>query len=286
LESSQCPWRITVEDPPGAAPKKTEQYTILLYVSKAIPCKRLGKKGKLDKSMEDSYQGRSPIFYARVAGWIYLIAMALSLFTQMYVPGKVDIPHNVPATAHNLSAFAGLYRTASVVDILIFVSDVVIAWAFYELLKGVERELALLGAFLRVGDAAILTTATLCGVVALRLVSGAEYLEGIDSKELAGLARLAMSVRGAGLFAGFVFLGAGSTVFAFLLFKSRLVLRLLPAWGMLASPLLALGSLGTLLSPWFAANLSMLAMLPMFFYEVPLGLWFVVKGVQVQSQAN
>jgi len=234
--------------------------------------------------MEDSYHGRSPIFYARVAGWIYLIAMALSLFTQMYVPDKIDVPHNVSATAHNLSAFAGLYRTAIVVDILIFVSDVVIAWAFYELLKDVDRELALLGAFLRVADAAILATATLCGVVALRLVSGAEYLEGMDLKELAGLARLAIGIRGAGLYAGFVFLGAGSTVFAFLLLKSRLVPRLLPAWGMLASPLLALGSLGTLLSPWFAANLSMLAMLPMFFYEVPLGLWFVVKGVQEQGR--
>ena len=51
---------------------------------------------------------------------------------------------------------------------------------------------------------------------------------------------------------------------------------------MFASPLLALGSLATLLSPWFAANLSMLSMVPMFFYEVPLGLWFLVKGVRVQ----
>src|SRR5215471_17265506 len=155
--------------------------------------------------MKDSDEGRSLVFYARVAGWIYLIAMALSLFTQMYVPGKIDVPHNVAATAQNLSAFAGLYRTGIVIDILIFVSDVVIAWAFYELLKGVDRELALLGALLRVADAAILTTATLGGIVALRLVSGAEYLQGMDAKDLAGLARLAMAIRGAGLYAGFVF---------------------------------------------------------------------------------
>jgi len=232
--------------------------------------------------MKDSYQGRSPVFYARVAGWIYLVAMLLSFFTQMYVPGKINVPHNVSAVAHNLSAFAGLYRTAIVFDILIFVSDVVMAWAFYELLKGVDRELALLGAFLRIADAAILTTATLFGIIALRLVSGAEYLEGMDSRELAGLARLSMNIRGAALFAGFVFLGAGSTVFAFVLWKSRFVPQLLPAWGMLASPLLALGALGTLLSSWFAANASMMAMVPMFFYEVPLGLWFVVKGVQAK----
>jgi len=232
--------------------------------------------------MEYTYQGRSPVFYARTAGWIYLIAMALALYTQMYVPARISASHSVSAAAYNLSALGGIYRTAIVVDILVFVSDVVIGWVFYELLKGVDRELALLGAFLRVANAAILTTATLCGVVALRLVSGAEYLEGIDSKELAGLAQLALGIRGAGMYAGFVFLGAGSTVFAVLLLKSRMVPPLLPAWGMFASSLLALGSLGTLLSPWFAANLSLPAMLPMGLYEVTLGLWFVVKGVQVQ----
>lgn len=234
--------------------------------------------------MEDSHRSRSPIFYARVAGWIYLIAMLLSLFTQAYVPGKINVPHDVSATAHNLSAFAGLYRTAIVVDILIFVSDVVIAWAFYGMLKGVDTEVALLGALLRVADAAILTTATLFGIIALRLVNGTEYLAGMDSRELASLARLAIGIRGAGMYAGFVFLGAGSTVFAFLLLKSRLVPRLLPAWGMFASPLLALGSVATLLSPWFAANLSMLTMIPMFFYEVPLGLWLVFKGLQTEGR--
>jgi hypothetical protein len=37
--------------------------------------------------------------------------------------------------------------------------------------------------------------------------------------------------------------------------------------------------------PWFAANLSMLSMVPMFFYEVPLGLWFLIRGVRAPSAA-
>ncbi|MGO9948066.1 MAG: hypothetical protein ACLPWG_14580 [Steroidobacteraceae bacterium] len=32
-----------------------------------------------------------------------------------------------------------------------------------------------------------------------------------------------------------------------------------------------------------AANASMTYMVPMFFYEVPLGLWFLVKGVQAPT---
>ena len=52
---------------------------------------------------------------------------------------------------------------------------------------------------------------------------------------------------------------------------------------MFASSLLVLGSLGTLLSPWFAANLSLQATAPMFFYEVPLGLWVLIKGLKVPA---
>ena len=226
---------------------------------------------------------RSPLFYARVVGCIYLVAMALSMFTQVYVPGKIVVPGDVAATAHNLIAFEGLFRLGIVVDILIFVSDVVIAWAFYELLEPVDGALARLGAFLRIADAAVLAAVTLNGLVSVRLLSGVDYLQGIERQQLEGLARLFITVRGTGLNIGFVFLGSGSTVFAYLLFKSRYVPRVLSGWGMFASALLALGSLATLLSPWFAANLSLLSMGPMFFFEVPLGLWFLIRGVRTRQ---
>ena len=53
--------------------------------------------------------------------------------------------------------------------------------------------------------------------------------------------------------------------------------------GGFASLALAIGSLATILFPWFAANTSMTYMVPMFFYEVPLGLWFLVKGVRAPT---
>jgi hypothetical protein len=205
------------------------------------------------------------------------------MFSQMYVPARIVVAGDTAATARHLVALQGLYRAGIVVDILVFVSDVVLAWAFYELLKPVDAALARLGAFLRIADAAILAGVTLNGVVSLRLLSGADYLQGISPEQLQGLARLFMGMRGTGLYIGFVFLGAGSTLFAYLLYKSRYVPRVLAGWGMFASPLLALGSLATLLSPWFAAHASLPSMVPMFFYEVPMGLWLVIKGVQMPA---
>ena len=210
--------------------------------------------------------------------------MSLSLFTTLYVGNKVIVPGDAATIAHNIARFEGLFRAGIGIDILVFVSDVIIAWAFYELLHSVDSALARLGLFLRIADAAVLASVTLSGFITLRLVSGTDYLKAVGSQQSQGLARLFMSIRSDGQFIGFVFLGLGSTVFAYLLFKSRYVPRVLSGWGMFASPLLAIASLGSLLSPGFRANLSEPLMGPMFFYEVSLGLWFLIKGVRI-SQA-
>jgi Domain of unknown function (DUF4386) len=224
---------------------------------------------------------RSPLFYARVAGVIYLSAMALSIFSQVFVLDRLVVQGDARATAANILASEGLFRLGIAVDVTIAASDVVIAWAFYELLKAVDRSLALMGAFLRVADGVILAVTTFSALLTLRLLSGVDYLQAFDGSQLQSLARLSVSARGAGFFIAFVFLGLGSAVFAYLLFKSRYVPRVLAGWGVFASLLLALGSLAVILSSWFATNASMIYMLPMFFYEVPLGLWFLIRGVDV-----
>jgi hypothetical protein len=224
---------------------------------------------------------RSPLFYARVAGVIYLSAMALSIFSQVVVLGRLVVEGDVRATAENILASEGLFRVGIAIDVIIAASDVVIAWAFYELLKTVDRSLALVGALLRVADGAILAVTTFSALLTLRLLSGIDYLQSFDDSQLQSLARLSISARGSGFYVAFVFLGLGSAVFAYLLFKSRYVPRVLAGWGVFASLVVMLGSLGVILSSTFAANASMIYMLPMFFYEVPLGLWFLIRGVDV-----
>ncbi len=125
---------------------------------------------------------------------------------------------------------------------------------------------------------------TFSGLITLRLLSGIDYLRAFDPAQLRYcLARLFVSARGLGFDVGFMFLGLGSTVFAYLLFQSRYVHKALAGWGIFASLAVAIGSLATILFPWFAANVSMTYMVPMFLYEVPLGLWFLVKGVRVPT---
>ncbi len=84
---------------------------------------------------------RPPLFYVRVAGSIYLIAMALGIFSQVFVLGRIVVPGDAAATANNILTSEGLFRLGIAVDVITFVSDAVIARAFYELLNPVDKSL-------------------------------------------------------------------------------------------------------------------------------------------------
>jgi hypothetical protein len=80
------------------------------------------------------------------------------------------------------------------------------------------------------------------------------------------------------------FFAAGSTLFSYLLLRGRMVPVPLARLGVYASILLAVGLplqlAGTLRSP-----VTLLMWVPMAAFEVPLGLWLLMKGVRTPAHA-
>jgi hypothetical protein len=217
---------------------------------------------------------------AKVVGCIYLIAMATSIFAQAYARGPLIVAGDAVQTAINIAASERLFRIGSIIHLLTFASDAMLAVALYIVLKPVNRSVALLAASWRLVDCGILAVNLLNDFAILQVVSGAEYLRAFDTKQLQALARLFYNIEGAGFQIGFVFLGLGSTVFSYLWLKSRYVPRGLAAWGILASLVLAFGTLTIMLFPRLGAGVGLTYMAPMFFYEVGMGLWLLVKGLR------
>lgn len=219
---------------------------------------------------------------AKVVGFIYLIAMATSMFAELYAQGPLIVRGDAMQTAINIAASERLYRIGSVIHLLTFASDAVIAVALYVVLRPVNRNVALLAAFWRLANCAILAVSILNDFAALRFLSGADYLRAFEPEQLQVLARVFISVRAAGFQVGFVFLGLGSTVFSYLWLKSRYIPRGLAAWGIFSSLLLALGTLAIMVFPGLAV-VGLTYMAPMFFYEVGLGLWLLIKGLRIPA---
>jgi hypothetical protein len=222
---------------------------------------------------------------ALVIGILYPIQMATGVFGEIFARGKLIVRGDPARTAENIMAFEQLFRLSIVGDLLTYILVMVLTWALYVLLRPVNRNLALLGAFFRLSELAVLSVATVNSLLILKLLSGASYLKAFEPGQVQSLVMLAYNTQGLGMTVGFVLLGLGSAIYAYLLLKSRYVPKALALLGIFSSLLLALGTLAIMVFPGLGA-MGMAYMMPMGLYEVGLGLWLLVKGLRTPSPVN
>jgi hypothetical protein len=216
---------------------------------------------------------------AKVAGFLYLFTMVTANFAEFYARGRLLVGGDAVQTAKNIAASERLFRLGTVSNLITFASVVILLWAFYVVLKPINRNVALLAAFWRLAECSIFALITLNDFVALRLLSGADYLRAFDTQQLHALAYTFVRAHDAGYFIGLVFFGLGSTVFAYLWFKSRYIPRALAAWGIFSSLVVAIVTLAIMVFPSLAAALGLVYFAPIFIFEVTLGFWLLVKGI-------
>lgn len=219
---------------------------------------------------------------ARVIGILYPIQMATGIFGEVFARGQLIVRGDPARTAENIMASEQLFRLSIAGDLITYILVMVLTWALYVLLRPVNRHLALLGAFFRLSELAVLCVATVNSLVVLRLLSGATYLKTFEVGQLHSLVMLAYNTQGQGMMVGFILLGLGSAVFAYLLLQSRYVPKALAALGIFSSLLLALGTLAIIVFPGLGV-IGMSYMMPMGIYEVGLGFWLLIKGIKVPS---
>src|SRR3954469_2692272 len=94
---------------------------------------------------------------ARLAGILYLIAMATGLFAEFYVrfPSTLIVSGDAAKTASNIIANERLFRIGIANNIITFAIDVILIWALYVLLKPVNGNLALLAVLFRLVETTI-----------------------------------------------------------------------------------------------------------------------------------
>jgi len=221
---------------------------------------------------------------ARLAGAMFLFVNATGIFAEVFVRGSL-LSGDATRVAQNIIDSERLYRLSIVSDLIMLTGGLVLIWALYLLLRPVNRDLALLAVFLRIVETAVSVGATVASLIAVRLLGSADYLNGFEAGELHGLSRLARNAFGFGQDVGFIFLGLGSTVFAYLLLRSRYIPRVLAGWGVFASLLLATYNLVIIVVPAVTA-LMYVSLVPMGIYEISTGLWLLTKGAKIQGSST
>ena len=81
---------------------------------------------------------------ARFAGFLYVLSMPFSAFGFFYVPSRLIVPGDAAATAGNIVASEGLFRSGIVIWLIGQTISVVLPLVLYKLLKPVNKTHALL----------------------------------------------------------------------------------------------------------------------------------------------
>jgi hypothetical protein len=93
---------------------------------------------------------------ARIAGILYLIIIAAGIFAEFFVRQSLIVAGDAATTASNIMAAESLFRFGIAGDLIMIISDIALALAFYFLLKPVSRSLSMMAAFFRMTQATIL----------------------------------------------------------------------------------------------------------------------------------
>ncbi len=216
---------------------------------------------------------------AKVAGALYLVQMAAAMFGDLIVRRRLIAGTDAARTAENILAQTTLFRLSIAGDLLVYTTVIVLIWTLYVVLRPVNRNVALLAVLFRLAETAVLCASTVYAVLALRFLRPPVYLQTFGTDQLQSFARLLLGAQGLTMNVGFILLGFGSAVFAWLFLKSGYIPKWIAGWGIFASLTLSLVTLAAIVFPVISATLGLTYMVPMFFYEVGLGLWLLTKGL-------
>ena len=231
--------------------------------------------------MTDRAAQTTPLIYARIAGFLYLIIILSSIFNEIFVRSNLVVSGDAATTADNIMASEWLFRLVTASDLIIFAGVVLLSLALYVILKTVNKNLALLALCWRLVEATLGCVTVLCSFIVLLLLNGENYSTAFETEQLPALVGLFLDVRTAGMDMVIIFCGLGSIVFCYLFFKSRYVPRILAAWGILSYLLITIYPFVNFLLPNRTGMPEIVVYAPGTLFEVMFGLWLLFKGIRI-----
>jgi len=219
----------------------------------------------------------SPRLKARMAGVFQLLEAVTAATGEVIILDRIVVAGNAAATAANILGHERLFWLG-------FSSSLIgvgfhIAWALliYELLKPVNRSVSLLAAFVILVGCAIQALTSLLYLAPLLILQGGSSLSAFTPEQLQALALMFVKLNRYAFDIYLVFFGFWCVLIGYLIFRSTFLPRVLGV-------LLAISGLGwvTYLSPPLANYLWPFIAAASALGEIPLELWLIVMGVNVQ----
>jgi hypothetical protein len=216
---------------------------------------------------------------ARIAGSTLLVYIVAGI-ASMVVFGRATSGAGIAA---KLAGIAQHPTEVGIVVVLGFIqcfAALVLAITLYAITREQDADLAMLALACRVGEG-VIAGSSMPRTPALALLATAS---GVSASDTAAAHALGAYLLRGDVAVTATFFAVGSALFSYLLLRGRMIPIPLAWVGLVASVLLVIG-LPLQTAGFLSGPITMMMWLPMLAFEVPLGLWLIIKGVATPARA-
>lgn len=213
---------------------------------------------------------------AHQAGWLYFVFMVVAIYREFLAPRFV-VAGDAAATARNIAGAETSYRLVILTGFVTLVLFLLVVERLHKLLAGVDRGLAMQMVLLVAVGVAAAVANLLLQLAPLVLLGNADELSAFPRAQLEALSlgSLRLHARGAGVISAFW--GLWLFPFGVLVTKSRFLPRILGILLVIAGVGYLVGSVTLLIAPEHRQLVTRIVM-PLYFGEVPIIFWLLIRG--------
>ena len=216
---------------------------------------------------------------ARILGVAFLLQFITSVLSGMVLQPAWLVPDDIGASLVRIADNPWLLQANIVVDTLTAIGIVFLGAMLYVTLRKENEKMALIGLGLYVLEAGLLGASRM-GAFSLLGISK-QYVSAGRPDYLLTMGALAVeSMDAVGLLLHLLVFCAGAILFYVLLYRARVVPRVLSLWGLVT----LLPILGGTVAALFGYEAPAILYIPYVPFEFVIGLWILVKGVHVEQQ--
>ena len=214
--------------------------------------------------------------YSRVAGVAMLLTIVFGTIGELVLPGRIIVSNDAAATAANITGNPMLIRYAFASYLVEGICDILLCVLWYILLKPVNRNLALISAFL--GIVSMVTFAVsqanfFASSLILRETGG---MLAFSKEQREALAFLYIRIAGMIAWLFVCFYGMASLVRGYLIMRSGYLPKVLGILLMIGGTGFVLRGLTYILAPSLS---SPVLLMPMALAGIPITIWLLARGI-------
>ncbi|WP_426572375.1 DUF4386 domain-containing protein [Aquihabitans sp. McL0605] len=217
---------------------------------------------------------------ARIAGALYLVTFVASIPALPLYHDLLKDPRYLLTGGSDTGVLVGAF-----LEIICALAGIFTAVVLYRVVQRHDRTRALGFIASRTIEGAMIAVGVVCVLGVTTLHHDAQGASATGGTALLGAARGLVAVHDWTFLVGPGVLPAiNALCLATVLYRTRLVPRIIPAIGLVGAPLLLISSTGTLFGGWDqVSGPAFLLALPIATWEFSLGVWLVVKGFRTPA---